>query len=255
MTKAAFRLYFICHHVEALVASQLPPTEFGVYLATGLRRQNDSEDIFAEIDPEALMGSGFDLERARRETKAHADGAPKRSRYISVYRVLEHLPLESFKHLYLTTRDGRVLELPQSGDFLKRGTGEHLYLELCPTTPMVVSRLHAAEFAKHVTDLSNPVSLPRVMFADLKLNLTGNQLDPTLPYPHPEHIIDCLNELKSKDKKMKVVSRHPRVPGFYRTIDRGFYVGEGDNLLFYPFPTLEELETLHHVWWRSATLG
>ena len=44
----------------------------------------------------------------------HANGEPKHSVYLSVYRVLEHVPLSALGSLYLATRDGRVMEIPPS---------------------------------------------------------------------------------------------------------------------------------------------
>ena len=56
----------------------------------------------------------LDLHDIEKLCKPHDDGAPKRSKYFSIYRVLEHIPLENLKNLYLATDDGRVLGLKQA---------------------------------------------------------------------------------------------------------------------------------------------
>jgi hypothetical protein len=40
----------------------------------------------------------------------------------------------------------------------------------------------------------------------------------------------------------------------YRTTKNGFFVGDQQTFLFYPFPGKEELEEKHYTWWRSAQL-
>lgn len=52
-------------------------------------------------------------------------------------------------------------------------------------------------------------------------------------------------------KNNKVVARSV-VDFLYRTIKNGFYVGAGDEMLYYPMPSKEELENKHYNWWRSA---
>ncbi len=42
---------------------------------------------------------------------------------------------------------------------------------------------------------------------------------------------------------------------FYRTVRRGFYLGDQTGAKFYPFPTPDELDDTYHVWWKSASMG
>ena len=35
----------------------------------------------------------------------------------------------------------------------------------------------------------------------------------------------------------------------------GFYIGDQESFLYYPMPGMEELETVHYAWWRSALSG
>lgn len=68
----------------------------GVRFLYGDREQKSSRGkvVFMEIDKDH-KAEGLDMERARRECRPHADGRPKSSVYLSIYRVLEHLPLKA----------------------------------------------------------------------------------------------------------------------------------------------------------------
>jgi len=54
----------------------------------------------------------------------------------------------------------------------------YLYQEYCPVTPRVVSALEPFEFASQITDLSQPVSLPRSSSP-----ICGWSAWPTIPRP------------------------------------------------------------------------
>ena len=120
---------------EALIASMLTPEEFGVYYAVG-------SDL--SYRHEALQ-----IEEGLRRCVMHDDGSPKRSVYITVYRALENVALDAIKMLYLVTQDGRVLGLDPAdtasclSDPL---AGLHLYQEIAPVHPLVVSTLAPVEF-------------------------------------------------------------------------------------------------------------
>jgi hypothetical protein len=92
--------------------------------------------------------------------------------------------------------------------------------------------------------------------ADLKLNRLANNpgapiLD--LPYPNPDHLRECLFRLMSSEARLtKTVIRQFKTDLSYRTIENGFFVGDQDSYLYYPFPSVEELEEQYYSWWRSA---
>jgi hypothetical protein len=247
--------YLLCYRLEALVASHLEPEAFGHYMAVGTQKLSRGSVIFAEIDPN-LRSDYFRLSDIKQRCVPRSDGSPKRSKYISIYRVLEHLDLSVIGRLYLTTADGKVLGL-DAGQYDAAGeaAGPYLYQELCPVPPMVVSSLAPAAFTRFMTDSNNAISVPRLFFADLSLDRDElGQLAGYLPYSEPMHILACINEMKgSKSKPTKTVDRTPAMNAFYRTIRRGFFVGDPQGLKFYPFPPLRELEVQHAHWWRSAS--
>ncbi|HLP15743.1 MAG TPA: hypothetical protein VK470_05760 [Bacteroidota bacterium] len=247
--------YMLCFRFEALVASHLPPEDFGPYMAVGTQKNTQGNVLFFEVDP-TLTSTFFPLEKVRATCVPHRDGSPKRSKYISTYRVLEHLDPSVLGTLYLTTADGRILGL-ESGEYdnSNETPGPNLFQELCPVSPMVVSSLSPRAFARFMTDPVNPVSVPRLFFTDMELERdTLGHLSGNLPYENPDHIIDCIRELGADtNKQTKTVARAPHLHGFFRTIRRGFYIGDQKMMKFYPFPDQEELEVRHHEWWHSAT--
>lgn len=242
---------------EALISSMLSPIEFGEYLATGTLKSNKGEAIFFEVDLEQIS-SLIDMDYLNSRCVKKANGKPKSSVYFSVYRVLESIPLSALKDLYLTTDTGLVLKLIKAPYDKNMDIAKtlHLYQELCPVNPLVASSLSPLQFMKTLTDGSQHICLPKLFFADLKLGeLAVNPLSGSaehLPYGAVPHLRDCLEILKTEDKKqMKTVQRFFRGSLLYRTIDTGFYVGAKDEIIFYKFPSMAELEETNYQFFRS----
>ncbi len=250
--------YMICSRFEALIASHLDPEAFGTYMAVGTRKLSSGHVIFFEIDPGfARLTDHFKVDDIETRCAPHPDGSPKRSKYISVYRVMEFLPLQVYCALYLATADGRVLGLDERPYAEHADTASpNLYLELCPLVPMVVSGLPPGAFVRVMTDPRNPVHAPRLFFADLLLDRDKQgRLAGYLPYANPLHIQDCLAQLENDEggKPTKTVFRTPRMQGLFRAIRRGLFIGDQTGLKFYPFPSRAELEVQHRGWWHSAS--
>jgi len=239
---------------EALVASHLPPDEYGAYLALGPKKRSHGQAVF------------FKLADAYARTKLEAypgiaelrDGRLRRSAYLGIHRVLEHTPLDAIESLHLTSNDGKVLTLLPGEYQEDPGPRFHLYQEFCPVTPRVASELEAREFAEAITDTTQAVSLPAIAFAELMLERLGDDPEASgvdnLPYGSLEHLRDCLRELRAKPgKSTKLVVRHLEQDVLFRTIRRGFFVAaQGGAFRFFPMPSKEELDTTHYAWWRSA---
>jgi hypothetical protein len=247
--------YLSVSPLEALIASQLDPIQFGQYMSTGTKNGSYERIMFAEL--EGGFGNDFDWEYAKERTVPHEDGSPKHSVWLSVYRSLEFIDFSKLKSLYLTTKDGRSLPLePKSFDPTMKRREYYIYQELCPITPLVVSRLNPIEFSEYMTDTGNKVHVPKLVFADLKsvdpedYENTGNiggAYDRNL-----DHLRDCINDVTTqKDKPNKNVERS--VGGFsYAVINNGIYFGEGRNIVYYELPSLEELRANYYDWSRSA---
>jgi hypothetical protein len=243
---------------EALIASMLTPEEFGVYYAVGSAKKSRGQAVFFEIDPD-FRHDYFRIEEGIRRCVPHEDGSPKASIYISVYRTLEHVPLEALRRLFLVTQDGRVLGLEQSMDFPEDGEGLHLYQEIAPVHPLVVSSLGPRQFYDLI--VKNPTSLitlPAICFVELRLGELAT--DPErgdvrdLPYSNIGHLRECLKDLKVKTVHTKMVNRVEPASFSYRTIKSGIFVGNAHQLVYFAMPSQEDLRNEHYHWWRSANM-
>ena len=241
---------------ESLISSQLPPEEFGSYYAVGTRKRSRGQAVFFEVEP-GFPTESVSWEVMEQRTVPHPDASPKRSVYLSSYRVLEHVPLEALKKLYLVTDDGRVLALEQAPYTQDVNRSLHLYQEFCPMTPRVVSNLDPLDFCKQITNPAHPVSVPKIVFCEMELDKLARDPDSPevgdLPYRNIGHLRDCLRELQAKtDKANKQVDRSMSGQVLFRTVKNGFFVGDGHEMLYYPLPPREQLEREYFTWWRSA---
>jgi len=242
---------------EALIASMLPPQDFGAYFSTGTKKMNKGQAIFFEVDLGQIENL-IDMDSMNRRCVAKPDGSPKSSVYLSVYKVLEMIPLSALKSLYLTTDNGHILELKKTPyDAPGEIKGKmHLYQELCPVTPLIASDLLPTAFLKRLTDGSTPIVLPKLFFVELKLGeLATDPLNATVdyvPFANIEHLRDCLEILYGEyEKRMKTVNRTFSGSLLYRTIESGFYIGSKDEIIFYAFPDLAELRHINYEFFRS----
>lgn len=243
---------------EALIASMLSPEEFGSYYAVGTKKKSSGQAIFFEVDPD-FQSKYFRIKEGISRCVPHEDGTPKASIYISVYRVLEHVPVSALGKLYLVTQDGRSLELGVSDDVPALDGGLHLYKEIAPVSPLIASRLNPLEFydliVKNPTSL---VTLPAIAFVELRLGELAE--DPEmgqigdLPYSNLDHLREVLKDLKTKSIATKMVDRANPAAFAYRTVKNGIYVGNESKIVFYPMPSSEELRETNYRWWRSANM-
>ncbi|MFP6882766.1 MAG: hypothetical protein VCA34_17580, partial [Roseibacillus sp.] len=89
----------------ALVASNLPPSEFGRHYTVGSSRYYHGQVIFAQID-DNFRNEFFPIDRLLKEVVPNTAGRPKRTKFIATYRVLEHIDLSAFMDLYVTSVAG-----------------------------------------------------------------------------------------------------------------------------------------------------
>ena len=243
---------------EALIASMLSPEEFGSYYALGSAKKSRGQAIFFEVDP-TYRNPYFKIDEAFARCIPHDDGSLKSSVYVSVYRALEHIKLSALQHLFLTTQDGYTLDLAPSED-IPDGTGQlHLYQEIAPVAPLVVSRLGPIQFLDQL--VRNPVSLvtvPALVFTELQLGELAD--DPemgimiNMQYGNQDHLRQCLTDVKTKFATTKMVDRSHNPNVQYRSIKNGFYVGNKKEMRYYPMPTAEELRVLNYRWFRSSNM-
>jgi hypothetical protein len=254
-------LYLTVFPMEALIASQLDPAAFAAYMSVGARKGSAEALIFICITEE---NGSFLWDVARQKCVSYADGRPKRSFYLSIYRVLEKLELASMGDMYLVTRDGRPLRLPRqdlcSGENCvpQDWDGIGLYKELCPVHPLVVSRRHPCEFGAYMTAPENRVSVPCLLFADMQV-VTAHESDEhssridTFFDRRMEHLKSCIEEVQlHRDKGAKIVDRSDTTRFSYALIKNGLYLCRGEQCVFWPMPTRETLKETAFDWGRSA---
>jgi hypothetical protein len=242
---------------EALIASQLEPDRFGAYMAIGSKNGSFEKIMFIEVD--GNFGKDFDWKYAQERCVPHPNGDPKNSAWMSVYRALENTPIERMMSMYLTTMDGRTLEIKKS-EFQSPAEKRdyYVYQELCPVNPLVVSALDPAGFAGYMTDKKSHVHVPSVVFADLKVIdfsnpvQTGN-IGPTYD-KNLEHLKQCIHAVTEHSEKLnKNVERSNTAFG-YQIINQGIYVGNGSEIAVYRMPSVEQIRQNYYDWGRSAMI-
>ncbi|MDX1417112.1 MAG: hypothetical protein R3293_23100 [Candidatus Promineifilaceae bacterium] len=241
---------------EALIASMLPPEEFAMYYTVGYSKKMRGQAMFIELDP-AFRHEFFSIEQGLARCVPHEDGSPKKSVYIATYRVLEHIPLTDINTLYLVTRFGEALALKRSENFPTKEEGLYMYQEIAPKFPLVVSSLPPLGMYKLLTqDESSLIHLPAVCFVELRLGELANNPEfgkvKDLPYTGIHHLRECLIELENKRVHTKIVDRVHTVEYPYRMIDSGIYMGNTDELAYFPLPDRDRLRNEYYRWWRSA---
>jgi hypothetical protein len=170
-------IFYLVATPESLLASHLSPFDFGNYLAVGTKKQTRGQVIFFEVDPAKI--SHLPWGHIEKKLVPYDNSQPKRSVYLSIYRVLENVPLEALKSLYLVSDEGLVLEIAQGNYEVDESLDTHLYQQFIPGTTRVASKLTPSEFIRFLTNTSKPVSAPKVFFAELLLNeLASNPYAP-----------------------------------------------------------------------------
>lgn len=243
---------------EALIVSMLTPEEFGTYYAVGSAKKSRGQAMFFEVDP-SFRHPYFKIDDAVARCVPHDDGTPKRSIYVSVYRVLEHMDINALQELYLTTQDGRTLGLKSSTQLPASAEGLHLYQEIVPVTPLVASRLDPLAFYDLIVNTpASLITVPAICFVELRLGELATDpemgLLEDLPYGNSDHLRQCLTDVKTKYISTKMVDRVHSAVFAYRAVKNGIFVGNQTNLRYYPMPTPEELRAENYRWWRSASM-
>ncbi len=251
--------YLIFSPSEALIASLLGPKDFGMYMAQGSKKGSAEQLMFAEIN--GGFGDFFDWDYAKEKCVKHSDGRPKNSLYLSIYRVLEHTPIDVFKMIYLVTKDGRTLSLEQEAyEAPKNWKGYALYKELSPVHPLIVSSLQPKALGSYITtEHEKKISVPALVFTDIKMiNFDDMQNSGNIGATYNrnfDHLKECITSLKtSKESLTKTVDRSFESKFTYQIIDNGIYIVRDNKIIFFRMPSREMLEESAYDWGRSANI-
>lgn len=243
---------------EALVMSQLSPEEFGTYYSVGPELKTQGQALFFEIDP-SFRDPFFQIDKSLSLCIPHTNGNPKRSVYCAVYRVVEHIPVSALGKLYLVTKDGRTLGIDRAPVVPEDAGGLHLYHEIAPLHPLVVSALGPRAFhAFFMGDSKKNIDVPALCWVECKLGELATSPEfgdvRDLPYDNIDHLRSCLIQMKTKNVMTKIVDRLNPASFAYRTIKNGIFYGAGKDLAMFPLPSVDELKNNHYQWWRSANM-
>jgi len=254
------RLYVILHPTTALIGSQYTPEQLARHYTVGPTRHYRGKVIFAEVDI-AFRNPYFRIDSAIVELKPHPDGRPKATKFISCYRVLEHLEVSALKNLYLSSEEGYCLELQSQIYPGPEPEGENIYSEISPLRMLVLSKLNFIDFGRFITDADNSIGAPSFLYTQLDLNVSEFMAEydqnPFMQSPienlHPSILRDAVIELRTVDyKSNKGLSLRSNLDDVsYKLIKKGFMFSSGRDQRFYPMPTLAEIEKRNLKFWRS----
>lgn len=255
-------LYMIVFPINALVASQLDPAAFAQHYTIGSARHFQGKVIFAELDIN-FRDPYFRIDEYLEKTVPHDDGSPKRTKFISSYRVLEHVRFDAIKKLYLVTVNGKALELSPADYTAENVPGLiRIYQEIAPIRNLIASRLDQRTFGKYISeDVAKGAA--RVCFTQIDLNIEEFLAESKhrevvvspIPDSNPYRLLDCLSELQQNTQKsVKTISLSSVLHSIsYRMLRHGFWFYDIDgNALFFPIPSQHELETTHYEWLKNA---
>jgi len=260
MDSSPKKLYMIVFPINALVSSQLNPHQFAEHYTVGSAKHYRGKVIFAEIDIN-FRDPYFDIDHYLEHTVSRPNGQPKKTKFICSYGVLEHMDLKAIKALYLVTPNGKALQIDAAPYEARNEPGMvRIYQEITPLTNLVASTLDQRSFGKYITKGTKSKGCPKLFFTQYELNvaefLKYNQnrdlMHSPIPDSNPQRLFDFLLELKENpEKKTKTISLSSTLlEASYQLIRHGFWFAAGEELVFFPMPTAQQLESHYYDWWK-----
>ena len=253
-------LYAILFPSTALVGSQLDPVEFGKHFISGSSKYYAGKLIFVEVDPE-YRNPYLKIEAMLQVLTPHEDGSPRATKYVSTYRVLEHLDFDALKNVYITTPEGFTLELKSGPQGPERQPGLiRVYAEINPVSMMLLSDLNFTAFGKYITAPDTNVGAPVMLFTQIEMDpdeflkeLDNNPLlSSPIPDIHPSVLKKSILELRRlPDKHTKGLSpASPLGKISFRNLRHGFLFASQAKSRFYPMPDAKTIEETNHKFWK-----
>lgn len=245
-------LYMICYPNAALVLSQLAPDQFGYRYNFGSTSYYAGKLIFAEIDIN-YRHPYFKIDEALADLKAHPDGRPKATKYVSAYRVLEHIEVDAIQTLYLANADGTSYPLKSEPfEYNPQKNVLRVFAEITPVTMLTISKYNMREFGNWFTDPKNPIHVPRLLYAMVTMDfdnfLNDFENNPLMLSPledvHPSKLRDAILEMRQRDDKfVKGITLNATFSKeSYRKIHYGFMIADQKTEKFFRMPSLSEIE-------------
>lgn len=253
-------LYMIVFPINALVASQLEPDRFGEHYTMASAKHFSGKVIFAELDIN-FRNDYFEIDRYLSLTVPHEDGTPKRTKFISSYKVLENVDLSAIQKLFLVTTNGKVLPVEPAEYTAYNEPGLiRIYQEICPLETLVASTKDQREFGKFITTQTKSKGAPKICFTQIDFNLdeffernkNKDIITIELPDVNAYRFYDCIMELKKNPGKFtKTISLGSMLKDIsYKFLRHGFWFVSGDEMKFFPMPSATDLENKYFYWWK-----
>jgi len=253
-------MYMILFPNTALVGSQLPPQEFGKHFISGSSKYYAGKLIFAEVAI-GFRNDYFKIDAMLADLHPHEDGRPKSTKYVSTYRVLEHVDFEAIEALYITTPEGYTLELTPGPYEAQHQAGLiRVFGEITPVSMMVLSDYNFLEFSRHITDPDSFVGAPKMFYTQIDLDIDEflaqiekkPLMQPPIPDIHPAVLSKSILEIrKFKDKHTKGLSlSNPLGKISFKNLRHGFMFASQEKNRFFPLPSLEEIEKKNYRFWK-----
>jgi hypothetical protein len=253
-------LYAILFPSTALVGSQLSPEEFGRHFISGSSKYYAGKLIFVEVQAD-YRHPFLKIDEMMKHLTPHEDGSPRATKYVSTYRVLEHLDYDALLNLYITTPEGYTLELKPGSQGPERQPGLiRAYAEINPVSMMLLSDLSFSEFGKFITAPDSRVGAPVMLFTQIEMDpdefLAAFDANPLLPSPipdiHPSVLRKSIWELRQfPDKHTKGLSpASPLGKISFKNLRHGFLFATQDKTKFYPMPDIKVIEETNFKFWK-----
>jgi len=255
-------LYMIVYPINALVASQLEPEQFGEHYTVGGEKHYSGKVIFAEIDPN-YRNENFEIEEYLNMTVPHEDGSPKKTKFIRSYGVLAEIDIDAILHLHLCTANGKVLTIdPVEYTAVNEPDMIRTYQEITPLENLVLSTLDQRSFGKFLTTGTKSKGAPKVCFTQIEFNIdhfikSNKQkeiFNIELPRVNPYRMFDSIRELREiPDKTTKTVGLGSLLRDLsYKYLRHGFWFFDAEKSKFFPMPSLTDLEDKYYSWWKHV---
>lgn len=254
-------LYEILSPNPALVASQLSPSEFAKHYTSGSTRYFVGKVVFAEIDIQ-FRQPYFKIDEGVAALKPHEDGRPKATKFISSYRVLEHMSFDAIKTLYLASPEGHTIRLEPAPYDKKHQPGYlRVFAEIAPLRMLVLTRCNFVEFGKYITDPDFTKSAPKQFYTQVELDIDEFLQDfearPTMQPPitgvHPAKLRDAIVAMRNDDTKLgKGLSLESLFNAIsYKSLRHGFMFASQEETKFFPMPSLDAIQAMNFRFWRA----
>ncbi len=254
-------MYMICYPNTSLVLSQLSPEKFGAKYSYGSATYYSGKLIFAEIDID-YRHDYFRIDEALDRLLPHSDGSPKATRYVSSYRVLEHIEIDAIKTIYLANADGTTFALqPSKYDPKLEESDLKVFAEITPLSMLTLTKMDLREFGRWFTSEENQLAVPRLLYMQVHLDidefLEEFQRNPFAPPPlegvHPSKVRDTILELRRReDKNMKALTLDTAFKKeSYCKISPGIMIMDKEQEKFFAMPSLDQIRKTNFKFYKG----